>query len=89
MTELVRDYIEEIPEENPPFVLKVPEIVKYLHSKGVKGKERSLYSYTYSILKDEAKHGNLEFEKGVGYTKAVKLNQMRDKLRGLNVGARG
>jgi hypothetical protein len=78
--ELVRQYIEEQPESTTPEILNVKKIVAYLKAHGLKGKERSMYSYTYSILKDEHKKGNLEFEKGVGYWKEPKINALKPKL---------
>jgi hypothetical protein len=80
ISELVRLYIDEIPEETPATVLAVKDIVRHLRSKGIKGKERSLYSYTYAILKGEMKKGALRFQKGVGYFKPNKFDTIELKL---------
>jgi hypothetical protein len=77
---LVRPYIEEQPESATPEILNVKKIVAYLKAHGLKGKERSMYSYTYKILKDEHAAGNLAFEKGTGYWKEPKINALKPKL---------
>jgi hypothetical protein len=86
--ELVRQYIEEQPESTTPDILAVKKIVAWLKERGLKGKERSMYSYTYKILKDEHAAGNLEFEKGVGYWKKTKLNALKPKREGAMIGQR-
>jgi hypothetical protein len=69
------------PRKRPANIIKVKDIIRFLREHGLKGKERSMYSYTYDILKKEAKTGNLEFGKGRGLLEACK-DQHDDELGG-------
>jgi hypothetical protein len=67
VTELVRKYVEDF---NRDSVITIPELVKWLLTHGVTGKERSLYSAVHVILKKEtSKNPDLHYTKGVGFYK--------------------
>ncbi len=67
VTQLVRDYIDAYGVEQP---LEVPEIVKWLFDRGVKGKPRSVNAAVHVILKKESGQGKkLQRVSGVGYIK--------------------
>ena len=73
VTELVREFIDSYKEDTP---LAVPEIVKYLFERGVKGKSRSLNAAVHVILKKELGK-RLKREEGVGYFKPKKTTDLK------------
>jgi hypothetical protein len=68
VTELTRKYIEDFPRDTK---INVPEVVTWLKSQGVTGKDKSLNAAVHVILKKEASKENTElhYTKGLGFYK--------------------
>jgi hypothetical protein len=64
--ELLQEYLENFPTNES---IRVPEVRKFFREHGVQGKDKSLYTYIYSLLDDLVKDKTLQKEKGFGYFK--------------------
>jgi hypothetical protein len=77
MPKLLKEYLETFPTNE---VIRVPKIIEFMRGEGIEGKQKSLYSYIYSLLDDLAEEKTLQKEKGVGYFKPDRFHPMADEL---------
>jgi hypothetical protein len=74
--ELLQEYLESFPTNES---IRVPAIIKFFRDHGVEGKDKSLYTYIYSLLNNLVKDKTLQKEKGFGYFKPDRFHPLAEE----------